>query len=63
MKHQWLEVMGARRGLDKRGADELQRFARGFSGELELDMFVDMHGGNGWQVYRDVWISAGESPK
>lgn len=54
LEHQWLEMMGARRALDGRGADELRRCARGCAGEIELDRFVDAYRGNGWRVYRDI---------
>ena len=59
LEHQWLEVGGRRRGLDDRGAGELKRLQRGFEGEVEMDRFVEAYGGNGWQVYRDVWLDCG----
>jgi len=59
LEHQWLEAVGRRRGLDGRGAGELKRLQRGFDGEIELDRFVDQYGGDGWRVYRDIWLACG----
>lgn len=51
LEHQWLEAAECRRGLDSRGASELERLQCGFEGEIEIDRFVGQYGGDGWRLF------------
>ncbi|WP_271400518.1 nuclease-related domain-containing protein [Salinicoccus roseus] len=58
-EHQWLRVMAERNGLDESGRRRLDALDTGHAGECEFDRWIEEFGGEGWRVYRDVWIDAG----